>query len=195
MKEKYEISSGRWLNQQSKMSVFKLIPFPSNNPPNINITGEVERIDNQLSIRYKVNGEIERVILPEQSSSPARKDDLWKRTCIEFFLSIPDGPQYWEFNMSPSGDWNAYKMDAYRRVGFREEGLIEQMQVKVQKEARGFILRTNIDLTPLCKEEQLLEAGVSAVIQTNDGMESYWALTHPSQQADFHSRAGFIINL
>jgi hypothetical protein len=37
--------------------------------------------------------------------------------------------------------------------------------------------------------------GISSVIQTLDGYETYWALVHPSQQADFHQREGFILAL
>jgi hypothetical protein len=177
------------------MPSFQFLPFPSNTAPNIDITGEVERIDNHLSIRFEVGGNIEQIILPERSNSSTRKHDLWKETCFEFFLAVLDQPQYWEFNMSPSGDWNVYKMDAYRRVGFREEELIQQMQVKVQKEANGFVLHTNIDLTPLFQKEHVLEAGITAVIQSTDGTQSYWALTHPGQQADFHFRESFIVKL
>jgi len=146
-------------------------------------------------MRYEMRGELEQIVFPMRSESPARKDDLWKVTCFELFLAIPDQPQYWEFNMSPSGDWNVYKMDAYRRVGFREEMSFEQIQFKARKDASEFVLSAYIDLNPLFEEEQILEAGMTAIIQTKDGNETYWAVKHPGEQADFHLRESFTIDL
>jgi hypothetical protein len=116
-------------------------------------------------------------------------------TCFEFFLAVKESPQYWEFNMSPSGDWNAYHMDAYRRIGFREEILIQQLPFQIQKDANNFLLRAEIDLSPILHPEQALDIGITAIIQTLDGNETYWALVHPAPQADFHLRESFIIGL
>ena len=69
---------------------------------------------NQLFIRYEVCGELDQILFPALAESPSRKDELWKATCFEFFIAIMDQPRYWEFNISPSGDWNVYVMDAYR---------------------------------------------------------------------------------
>jgi len=174
---------------------FTLVPFPAKDLPNLGIACKVERIDNQLSLRYEIKGDIEEVILPEPSNPPARKDDLWRATCFEIFLALQDKPHYWEFNMSPSGDWNAYRMDAYRRVGFQEERLIRKAEVKIRKQSGKFVLNTNIDLMLLFQKEQVLEAGITAVIQTTQGTESYWALVHTGQQADFHLRESFTVIL
>ena len=129
------------------------------------------------------------------SRRPARKDELWQTTCFECFLAIPDGPQYWEFNMSPSGDWNVYHMDAYRRVGVREETSIQQLPFAVQKDVDCFSLEVSVDLDPIIRQENIVQVGISSVIQTKDGIESYWALAHPNPQADFHLRESFILVL
>ena len=36
---------------------------------------------------------------------------------------------------------------------------------------------------------------MSAVIETDDGRLSYWALAHPAPQPDFHHRAGWTARL
>jgi hypothetical protein len=36
-----------------------------------------------------------------------------------------------------------------------------------------------------------LQLGLTAVIETNDGSRSYWALHHPEVSPDFHHRGGF----
>jgi hypothetical protein len=39
---------------------------------------------------------------------------LWRRSCFEAFIGHGGGPDYWEYNFSPSGAWAAYHFSAYR---------------------------------------------------------------------------------
>jgi hypothetical protein len=174
---------------------FSLIPFPAPAIPDITVTGHISWQGNLLAVSYLLTGKAEDVFLPSPVEHPSRKDDLWRQTCFEFFLAINGQPQYWEFNMSPSGDWNVYRMDAYRRVGFREETSIERLPFEAQKEANTFVLNAVVDLSSLFQLDDLLEIAITAVIQTKDGKETYWALTHPAPQADFHLRESFILAL
>jgi hypothetical protein len=174
---------------------FSLIPFPASVLPHISITGNVSLQNNILTLYYLISGEIENILFPLKSVSPRRQDELWKLTCFEFFLAIKDRPEYWEFNMSPSGDWNVYHMDAYRRVGFREETSLQQLPFEAQREADKFHLNVVVDLNPILQRRQSLELGITGIIQTADGKETYWALSHPARQADFHLRESFILVL
>lgn len=174
---------------------FSLISFNHTNIPDMTIKGTVSRQNNTLAIRYTLAGKIESIRLPAVSASPARKDELWKGTCFELFLAIKDSLQYWEFNMSPSGDWNVYRMEAYRRVGFQEETRIQQLPFDVQKVANGISLLAGIDLSVLDLPEQEQELGIAAVVRAKDESETYWALVHPGPQPDFHLRESFILVL
>ena len=174
---------------------FSLIPFSAPNIPNISITGEISLQKNIVNLHYSLTGNVEDIFLPTTSMNPSRRDELWKRTCFEFFLAIKDQPQYWEFNMSPSGDWNVYHMDAYRRVGFREETSIQRLPFEVRSEAGEFHLDALVDLHPILPPGQLLELGITTIIQTTDSNETYWALRHPAPFADFHLRESFILAL
>jgi len=177
------------------VQTFSLVPFPASRLPKINVNGEVSRVENQLSIHYEVTGDIDQILLPVQCSLPSRKDDLWKATCFEFFLAVPDQPRYREFNMSPSGAWNVYVMDKYRRVGFREESEIAQYPFEFTKSNKRISLVTSMDLTPVLSPSQNIQLSITAIIQTKDENETYWALAHPGQQADFHLRESFILSL
>ncbi len=177
------------------MQPFILIPFPSNDLPDINITGEIERTEDQLSVRCHVKGDIISITIPELAKVPMRKDDLWKRTCFEVFIAPEGQTQYWEFNMSPSGNWNVYHMDAYRQVNMREEVLFTTLPFTFHKTDDELNLNISINLSYILPLDQKLNIGVTAIIQTFDGSESYWALTHPGTQADFHIRDGFTIQL
>lgn len=174
---------------------FSLVPFPDTNIPDIAIDGEILRQKNVLTLHYTLTKNIEDIFLPPPSLNRTRKDDLWKTTCFELFLAIKDLPEYWEINLSPSGDWNIYHMDTYRRIGFREETLIQRLQFETHKSMSSFLLNAAVDLNSIIRVEQILEVGVTAVIQTKIGSETYWALTHPSPKADFHQRESFVLAL
>jgi hypothetical protein len=174
---------------------FSLIPFPQSHIPAIRIDGRASRQNGQLSIQYALTGEVENVFFPQKSISPHRKDGLWATTCFEFFLALPEHPQYWEFNVSPSGNWNIYRMEAYRRVGFREEISIQRLPVEVRRDAGCISLNAGVDLSPLILERDRVQLGISCVIQSIDQRHSYWALTHPHLAPDFHVRESFLIQL
>ncbi len=174
---------------------FSLIPFPKSGIPAIQINGQVSRQNGRLSIQYFISGETQNVFLPQRSASPQRAGGLWAATCFEFFLARPVHPQYWEFNLSPSGDWNVYYMDAYRQKGFREEGSIQQLPFEVKHEPGSVTLNTDVDLLPMISDNDSIQVGVSCIVQSIDRHVSHWALVHPHAQPDFHLRESFIIEL
>ena len=176
------------------MQTFNLIVYPGGDTPKIQITGEIDRVENVLSLHYAVHGEIENILLPA-STTPTRKDDLWRATCFEFFIALPGCPEYWEFNMSPSSEWNVYRMDAYRQVNMREETIICQLPFEFQKDAGGYLLDISVDLNSIIQPKQSLQVGITAIIQTKDESETYWALAHPGIHADFHLRDSFNIEV
>ena len=172
---------------------FSLIPFSIQGTPDLTITGEVTRRSNTFYICYVLTVNLEFVALPAWSAAPTRKDELWRTTCFEFFLAIKNKTQYWEFNISPSGDWNVYAMDAYRQVGMREETRIKRFPLEIQKEANSISLEMAINLDPIIERKLPIEVGIASVIQTLNGQETYWALVHPGTEADFHLREGFVL--
>lgn len=175
--------------------IFSLIPFPNSNIPDIQINGRVRRENGQLGIQYTITGATEKILWSEPSASPMRKDGLWSATCFEFFMALPGDPQYWEFNVSPSGDWNVYHMNAYRRVGFSQETSIQQLRFDVKNEPGLVSLNTSVDVSLLVSEGQSLQLGISCVVQSIDHDESYWALVHPHPTPDFHLRQSFILQI
>ncbi len=174
------------------MLSFKLTPYPALRLPNLEISGAVEQTGPRFSIRYVVTGEVQAVFMPEPAVTPARQHDLWKTTCFEFFLAPQGEPRYWEFNLSPAGHWNIYAMDAYRQVNMREEKSMTQPEFNFQKTEAGLSVVANADLSPILPQEARLDIGITAVIHTVNGHESFWALAHPGPQADFHLRESFV---
>jgi hypothetical protein len=175
--------------------VFSLQPFAtSESISNLKITGNIARNGNLLIISYALLGDLSKIAITPPSDIPTRKNELWKNTCFEFFLGIKDSPCYWEFNLSPSGDWNIYSLDAYRQ-GMREEVTFATLPFSVQQSKECCAIALDIDLDEIVPIEQTIQLAITTVIKTNDGEMSYWALTHKGKQPDFHLRESFIIDL
>jgi hypothetical protein len=86
-------------------------------------------------------------------------------------------------------------MDAYRRVGFREETAIQQLQFDLRDEAGCLLIDAMVVLDHIVQKGNPIKVGITSVIQTKDQNETYWALAHPNPQADFHLRESFTIQL
>ena len=184
------------------MTHFSLIPFPDNCPhPEIEITGKIERLDQQLNITFQLTGKIEQVAIALPNGHPSRRNELWQTTCFEFFLGLKDSPKYWEFNLSPAGHWNIYRFDDYRQ-GMTEELAFESLPFLVKVKPDSLTLSLSLDLETIISSTQNLEVGITSVIQSNinnliseENSITYWALTHVAKEADFHQRKSFILNL
>lgn len=174
---------------------FKIQPFPSAKPmPDLKIVGNIARQGNQFTIHYTLLDNLKQVALTAPSATPARKYELWKDTCFEFFLGIKNSEQYWEFNLSPTGDWNVYRFDAYRQ-GMQEETAFTTLPFSIQHLSDSMAIALDIELDKIVLANQAIEVGITTVIKDRDGEVSYWALTHQGTEADFHRRDSFIITL
>jgi hypothetical protein len=143
-----------------------------------------------LTLTYRVTGAVADIHLPPQTSSE-RADDLWRRTCFEAFLRPVSGEGYFEFNVAPQGQWAAYQFDGYR-VGMAL-AQVDTPEITAQATADTYELRVSLNLDRLPAPPWRL--GLSAVIEETSGRKSYWALTHPPGEPDFHHADGFAVAL
>jgi len=68
----------------------------------------------KLAVRFVLDAEMAQVVLPPLRPS-VRTDELWRHTCFEVFVGLPDSEAYCELNFSPSTEWAMYGFVAYRR--------------------------------------------------------------------------------
>jgi hypothetical protein len=175
--------------------MLKLEPFSKDlSTPSIDLTAVIDRQDNIFSIEYHLTGDLSTLIIPPPTAKPTRKSLLWEHTCFEFFLGVPGMPEYWEFNLSPAGDWNIFHLDNYRQ-GLREELAFNSLSFFTELESRSLVLKLELDLAHIIESHQNLEVSVTSVIEPPVGEISYWAVTHSGEQADFHLRDSFSISL
>ncbi|MBW4448605.1 MAG: DOMON-like domain-containing protein [Spirirestis rafaelensis WJT71-NPBG6] len=179
------------MNEQN----FSLQPFDlTNSLSDIKITGSIALNANKLTISYALLGDLTKVQIPESADLPKRKYDLWEETCFEFFVGINNSPDYWEFNLSPAGDWNVFRLDDYRQ-GLQEEMAVTSLPFTVEQKSDALLVDLEVDLNKFILAEQSLEVGITTVIKSKDGNLSYWALTHCGEEADFHRRESFVVEL
>ncbi|MBE0569412.1 MAG: DOMON-like domain-containing protein [Deltaproteobacteria bacterium] len=174
---------------------FRLEPFPGEEePPGFRIAGTVRRRAGSFSIAYELAGDLSSLAIPPPAASPERRDRLWEETCLEFFLGEKDSGAYREFNLSPSGHWNAYRFAAYRE-GMREEEAIGSLPFRVRRERNSLRISLELDLGRIFSGSRDIDVGICAVVRTTAGGTSHWALAHSGPRPDFHRREGFRLSL
>jgi hypothetical protein len=172
--------------------IFSLQPFTKQST-DLEVIGTVARRANVLTLSYSLLGDLSTIEIPA-ATSPDRQRHLWETTCFEFFLSMKNDQQYWEFNLSPAGHWNVYRFDEYRQ-GMKEETAFTAMPFSIQAEPDALSLALKLNLSSMVSATQILEMAIATVVKHKDGTLPYWALKHPSKEPDFHRREAFMIQL
>jgi hypothetical protein len=148
----------------------------------------------ELALTYRLSATLPDLRIPEPRL-PARADGLWRHTCFEAFIGSSDGPTYWEYNFSPSGAWAAYQFTSYR------EGMQALLKggaplITVTSTAESLAMQVRVDLSWLVRTGLPgMRLGVTAVIETQARVLSYWALNHPAEKPDFHHVDSFVLPL
>jgi hypothetical protein len=148
----------------------------------------------KLVLTYSAGGALDKIFWPASlSSTPQRRDEHWKHTCFEAFVKPikPEGQEeYWEINLSPTGDWNVYRFTSYRN-GMTKEESVQTLQPTFTKQGNQWHLSCAL-WVPAWSEAKELEIGLTSVIEETSGEISYWAIHHAGPQPDFHLAKSFI---
>lgn len=172
-------------------------PFENTSPPTgIALRADITRHDVLLTLRWRLDAPAGAFVIPARSPAQARRDRLWESTCFEAFLAPAARPDYWEINLSPSGDWNVYRFDC-ERTGMRPELRVAAPSIATSMEASGRVnVTAALDLASIAElASGPLDVAVTAVLQATDGTRSYWSVRHTRAQPDFHARDGFVVRL
>lgn len=142
-----------------------------------------------IELRFQLSGQLGKLRIPSLCE-PARKDQLWQHTCFEAFIADDGATDYREFNFSPSSEWAAYRFSHYRQ-GMAPEEAIQPEGLRVLRTDRELTFETRLPLRPA----GALRLALAAVIESESGTLSYWALRHPAERPDFHHPGSFAITL
>ena len=182
------------------MPQFHLIPFPTNYPDSeqsssidLNIDGQIERNQSTITIHYEVSGDLSKVLWPTFIAHYQRKDGLWKHTCFELFILPANNSEYYEYNFSPSGNWNAYIFDDYRKG--QQDLPLDKIEIELEREGEDkIILNSSIPLIDAV-QPATFKVGISAVIEDQQHQHHYYALSHIGERPDFHIHESFTLAL
>ena len=152
------------------------------------------RARGELRIRYRIEGDIGRLRLP--LPEPARRrDGLWQHSCFEAFLRPDDGAAYFEFNFAPSGHWAAYRFGDRRERRTSPELRAPLLSFSRHADSSELTADLSFAALPELAAAAAIQAGLCAVIETDDGGLSYWALAHGGEKPDFHDPPTFTLRL
>lgn len=200
------------------MEMFELIAHPAHPPARVrSVAARVLSLDaNWCVLRWKVDGAADLVV--PVFAGQGRQDGLWQTTCFELFLTSKALPRegegwqgvcdanrahnqsdaghpspqregaerYTEFNFSPSERWAAYDFTAYR-TGMTERAICRPPIITPRKGSDMLFCDVAIPtetLPPLP-----WRYGLTAVLEEDGGVKSYWAMAHPPEKPDFHDPA------
>lgn len=180
------------------MQTYQLLPHPAFPPLAVtSVTVRLARRTAQrLHFTWTIVGAGALVVPP--ASDRCRADGLWQTTCFELFVRPTRRDAYVEFNLSPSGRWNAYAFDS-RRAGMREHAMARVPVCEPcpprgpDPQVRTASWSTIVPAETLAAQESAM--GLSCVIEEAGGVKSYWALTHAGEAPDFHDPACFTATL
>jgi hypothetical protein len=169
-----------------------LVPHPDHPPLAVNrVEARVTGHDaNWLRLRWRIEG-AGKLVVPAFAGR-GRADGLWRTTCFEAFLK-PDGSEaYVELNLSPSERWVAYDF-ASCREGMAERAFPREPGCTMRLGSSFAIFDAVVPAGGL--PSMPCDLGLSAVIEEEGGVLSYWALAHPPGKPDFHHPACFAARL
>lgn len=149
-------------------------------------------------LRFEIEDPQGHIEWPSPNFTPKRQQDLWKRTCFELFLRDPGSGLYWEWNLSPCGNWGTYAFASYRKP-LPSRGSQGLSAVRLEGWGGVTYLEAEIDLSfsPLLAHLALLKAPLEFQLaatledQNQAGKLSYWAEHHTGPRADFHAAEAF----
>jgi len=117
-------------------------------------------------------------------------DNLWQTTCFELFIAESGKSNYWEFNFSPSTEWNCYRFSEYRN-GMEIESFYDMINISVDNMRGKFTLHTNFEF-PFINSDDNYEIQIAAVIELINKKLNYFSIDNSRTKPDFHQRKYFL---
>lgn len=148
--------------------------------------------DGSLRLRYAITA-LPHVIAVAPTAASERTDGLWQTTCCELFIRRLGSDSYIELNFAPSTQWAAYRFNNFR-AGMSDLTINPPAIVSTDS-AERLTLEVVVKL-PLELHEAALQFGPTVVVETKDGIKSYWAMSHANpDRPDFHHGDCFALTL
>ncbi len=155
--------------------------FTNSLESSILIPVRIELSQNSITLYYDLSPLPYGLTSKKVEHKPKRKDELWKGNCFELFLSKNHNHEYIEYNISPSGDWNCYEFDSYRK-GMREKDT-PPPTIKIKNSL--------VEISITIGDEIYNAYQITCIIEQDEQLK-YFSTSHPKSAPDFHNQDCFI---
>jgi hypothetical protein len=152
----------------------------STSPDGFQIDFQFTQSNQVLNFEFHLSGPLELLEIPEASSAPVFKNELWTNTCFEIFLKNSSVRAYQEWNFSPSQDWAFFDFVDYRTLNPDSTN---------QPPLGPFDLRRSKDYLIIGNRIPLNQANSlhpCTILKKKNGDFSFWSLSLQSKP-DFHA--------
>lgn len=166
---------------------FNLVPYAEGDSVE-RIEGSFELNEMEIDCRWTLTGDLDRIRIPDRIAAPGRAMSLWEHTCFEFFIGATGEPDYYEFNLSPSGEWNSFGFTDLRTGMAETDSLVCNSSTAERPAPDTLQVSVRAAFAPP-EGFGRYRVGVSAVIELDEGQRLYYALSHDGGQPDFHRRS------
>ena len=177
----------------------RLVPFEPSLPQGLQVNASLSwLISGPLTLSFEVLNQnaLTELVLPLQvidgeQRNGVRRDGLWTTTCFEAFLGLPGESRYWEINLAANGDWAVYRFNDCRS-GQEDQTQTAPPLVHLRRWQHQLGLEASLDLSPWWPQDTCPDIALTTVLDRGDKGLSHWAISHPSDRADFHQRSAFL---
>lgn len=161
----------------------------------ISLVGAIEQQSPcHLNVGFWIRDPNQLIQWPDLVSAHPRQDFLWNNTCYEIFIGVRDEDFYREINLSPSQAWQVYQFEEYRYPEDIPPQVAHDIELNQLKRTH-YGLNVSLDLGEFMATHKVkwsnLYIGLSAVLQTSEGMQ-YYAMQHSSPDPDFHNKRDWL---
>lgn len=168
----------------------QLLAYPDSKVPvGLQIEADASWTGQDLELRFSIPQKEDVANLQFSKFTSQQRDELWKTTCFECFLTTQKSkPAYFEINLSPGGDWAFYSFTSYRE-GMQKKTLPKPP--KLHQQGQTWVYQIDLSQEPLLANESLM-VSLSSVIELKNKSITYWSLKHSSPKPDFHRLDHFV---
>ncbi|WP_055984815.1 DOMON-like domain-containing protein [Sphingomonas sp. Leaf412] len=172
------------------MPTFELLSHPSAPSATVRaITVTATRpARDRIALEYRIHGGLDAIRWPDPAASDFAHE-LWMHTCFEAFVA-GEGDFYRELNLSPSTRYAIYDFNGYR--GRMRDA--DERDIAIAFDRATATLTAEVAMPALADVDEW-RLGLTTVVEDISGAKSFWALSHPRDEPDFHNQAGFVARL
>ncbi|WP_127715941.1 hypothetical protein [Halobacteriovorax sp. HLS] len=170
---------------------FQLKPYKESDLQ-VHLQAEFLLKDKIIELRFELRDPHCKVNL-EQLNVAKRVIGLWEKTCFEFFILNTKSKDYYEFNFSPSSDWNCFYFSK-KGDPLNEYTQIESIETEALKTNESYQLTVKLHADSFHNEflkPEFMKIALTSVLKSNEEL-SYWAISHQDLRPNFHHFDSFV---